>query len=158
VGERREVYGVINPRATTKQRQRTSRVGIQSRRMRPSRGRLSGIAIAAAAFAALMVTGAAEAQNFRISYDVDRAARPGQVVVRGKVVNEGPSDCFDVSVTAEALNSGGKVVASGVTYVDSRIARGDSKPFVAVVPSVPAATRYRVEVSSFRSGFTFQAP
>jgi hypothetical protein len=128
--------------------------------MRRTLGRLSSLAIAAGAVAVavLTFTGAAEAQNFRISYDVDRAARPGQVVVRGNVVNEGPSDCFDVSVTAEALSSGGKVVASGVTYVDSRIGRGDTKPFVAVVPSVPAATRYRVQVSSFRAGFTFQAP
>lgn len=113
---------------------------------------------AAGAAAILMCAAAADAQNFRISYDVDRVARPGQVVVRGNVLNEGPSDCFDVSVTAEALGSSGKVVASGVTYVDSRIGRGDSKPFMAVVPSVPTATRYRVEVSSFRAGFTFQAP
>jgi hypothetical protein len=108
--------------------------------------------------AALLVAGAAEAQNFRITYDVDRTARPGQVLVKGNVVNDGPSDCFDVSVTAEALASSGKVVASGVTYVDSRIARGESRPFVALVPSAPAATRYRVGVSSFRAGFTFQAP
>jgi hypothetical protein len=126
--------------------------------MRRRRGRLSSVVVAVGAVALLMCAVAAEAQNFRISYDVDRVARPGQVVVRGNVLNEGPSDCFDVSVTAEALGSGGKVVASGVTYVDSRIGRGDSKPFMAVVPSVPTATRYRVEVSSFRSGFTFQAP
>ena len=126
--------------------------------MRRAAERLSSIAIAAGVVAIFVFAGPAEAQNFRISYDVDRTARPGQVVVRGNVVNEGPTDCFDVSVTAEALGSTGKVVASGVTYVDSRISRGDSKPFVAVVPSVPTATRYRVQVSSFRAGFTFQAP
>ncbi|HUF93419.1 MAG TPA: FxLYD domain-containing protein [Candidatus Limnocylindria bacterium] len=108
--------------------------------------------------AALVVASAADAQSFRITYDVDRTARPGQVVVKGSVLNDGPSDCFDVSVTAEALGSTGKVVARGVTYVDSRIGRGESKPFVAVVPRVPAATGYRVEVTSFRAGFTFQAP
>ena len=108
--------------------------------------------------AGLVLADGADAQNFRITYDVDRTTRPGQVLVKGNVVNDGPSDCFDVSVTAEALNSGGKVIASGVTYVDSRIARGESKPFVANVPNVAAATRYRVEVSTFRSGFTFQAP
>ncbi len=108
--------------------------------------------------AGLIFAGAAEAQNFRITYEVDRTARPGQVLVKGNVLNDGPSDCFDVSVTAEALGSGGKVVASGVAYVDSRIGRGESKPFVALVPSVAAATRYRVEVSTFRAGFTFQAP
>ncbi len=112
----------------------------------------------AAGVAVLVVASAAEAQNFRITYDVDRTARPNQVVVKGNVVNDGPSDCFDVSVTAEALGSGGKVVASGVTYVESRIGRGESRPFVALVPSAPPATRYRVQVSSFRAGFTFQAP
>lgn len=126
--------------------------------MRRPAGRLWLVALGAGILAALVVAGTAEAQNFRITYDVDRTTRPGQVVVKGKVMNDGPSDCFDVSVTAEALGSGGKVVASGVTYVDSRIGRGESKPFVALVPSVATATRYRVEVTTFRAGFTSQAP
>src|SRR5688572_30899633 len=121
------------------------------------RRRWSGV-LSAVMVVALAGAGAAEAQNFRITYDVDRTSRPDRVLVKGNVVNDGPSDCFDVSVTAEALGSGGKVVASGVTYVDSRIGRGESRPFVALVPSAPPATRYRVEVSSFRAGFTFQAP
>jgi hypothetical protein len=116
------------------------------------------VILSAGVAAGLIVSLPAEAQNFRITYDVDRTSRPGQVAVKGKIVNDGPSDCFDVSVTAEALSSGGKVVASGVTYVDARIGRGESRPFVALVPTAPAATRYRVEVSSFRAGFTFQAP
>lgn len=126
--------------------------------MRRPAGRLWLVALGAGVLAALVVAGTAEAQNFRITYDVDRTTRPGQVVVKGKVMNDGPSDCFDVSVTAEALGSGGKVVASGVTYVDSRIGRGESKPFVALVPSVATATRYRVEVTTFRAGFMNQAP
>ena len=126
--------------------------------MRRPAGRLWLVALGAGVLAALVGAGAAEAQNFRITYDVDRTTRPGQVLVKGKVTNDGPSDCFDVSVTAEALGSGGKVVASGVTYVDSRIGRGESKPFVALVPSVAAATRYRVEVTTFRAGMTFQGP
>lgn len=126
--------------------------------MKQAMGRLRSITVGVGVAAVFVVAGAAEAQNFRITYEVDRTARPGQVVVKGNVLNDGPSDCFDVSVTAEALGSTGKVVAGGVTYVDSRIGRGESKPFVAVVPGVPAATRYRVEVTSFRAGFTFQAP
>src|SRR5687767_16008867 len=86
--------------------------------------RLWLVALGAGVLAALVIAGPAEAQNFRITYDVDRTTRPGQVLVKGKVTNDGPSDCFDVSVTAEALGSGGKVVASGVTYVDSRIEIG----------------------------------
>lgn len=126
--------------------------------MRRPAGRLWLGALGAGVLAALVVAGTADAQNFRITYDVDRTTRPGQVVVKGQVMNDGPSDCFDVSVTAEALGSGGKVVASGVTYVDSRIGRGESKPFVALVPSVATATRYRVEVTTFRAGFMNQAP
>src|SRR5687768_12011543 len=121
--------------------------------MRRAANGLWSVMLSAGVAAVLIVSSPAEAQNFRITYDVDRSARPGQVVVKGNVVNDGPSDCFDVSVTAEALGSGGKVVAAGVTYVDARIGRGESRPFVALVPNAPAATRYRVEVSSFRAGF-----
>jgi hypothetical protein len=119
-------------------------------------GRLWSIGVGVAL--ALALSGTADAQTFRLTYDVDRTARPGQVVVKGNVINDGPSDCFDVSVTAEALGPKGKVLARGVTYVDSKIGRGESKPYTAIVPSVPAATGYRVEVSSFRAGFSFQAP
>jgi hypothetical protein len=126
--------------------------------MRRAAERLVSVAVGVGVLTVLMFSATAHAQNFRITYDVDRTARPGQVAVKGNVVNDGPNDCFDVSVTAEALASGGKVVATGVTYVDSRIGRGESRPFVALVPNAPAATRYRVEVSSFRAGLTFQAP
>src|ERR687896_616689 len=95
--------------------------GIQSRRMGRAATRLWSVMSGAGVAALLTVSGPAEAQNFRITYDVDRTARPGQVLVKGNVVNDGPSDCFDVSVTAEALTSSGKVVATGVTFVDSRI-------------------------------------
>ncbi|HEU5322456.1 MAG TPA: FxLYD domain-containing protein [Methylomirabilota bacterium] len=112
-------------------------------------------ALAGVAF--LLLASAAPGQdNFRITYDVDR--RPNQVRLVGRVVNEGQVDVFEVSVTAEALDARGRVVASGISYVDSRIGRGESRPFVAVVPAAPMATRYRVGVSSFRAGFGYQAP
>jgi hypothetical protein len=114
--------------------------------------------LGAGILAALAFTGGADAQNFRVTYDIDRNSRPDQVKVTGSVYNAGPGECFDVTVTAEALASTGKVVASGVTYIDSRIGRGESKPFVALVPTVATATRYRVAVTSFRAGFSSQAP
>jgi len=74
------------------------------------------------------------------------------------VYNDSEGEVYDVSVTAEALDRRGKVLASGVSFVDSRIGRGDNRPFTAAVPVVPGAARYRVEVTSFRGGFGSQSP
>ena len=90
--------------------------------------------------------------GFRLSYDVDQS-RPEKARLTGRLTNERPQDVFEVSVTAEALDARGKVLARGITYVDSRIARGDSRSFAVSVPTVPGATNYRVVVSSFRMGF-----
>lgn len=96
-------------------------------------------------------------QGFRITYDVDRS-RPERARLTGRVVNERPEDVFEVSLTAEALDGHGKVLARGITYVDSRIARGDGRPFSMSVPTVPGTASFRVVVSSFRGGFTSQGP
>jgi hypothetical protein len=103
--------------------------------------------------------GPSEGQDgFRITYDVDRTSRPGKVQVVGRVANDGLRDVFEVNVTAEALDGRGKVLARGITYVDSKIARGDSRPFVTVVPDVPGVVRFRVAVSSYRSGLGGESP
>ena len=94
-------------------------------------------------------------QGFRISYDVDDS-RPGRSRLNGRVTNERTDDVFDVSITAEALDAKGNVVARGIAFVDSRIARGDSRQFSVSVPTVPGATKFRVAVSSFRPGFSNQ--
>ena len=104
------------------------------------------------ALALVLAASAALAQDgFRISYDVDDS-RPGRARLNGKVTNERGSDVFEVSVTAEALDARGKVIARGISYVDARIARGDTRMFSVTVPSVPGTTGYRVVVSSFRTG------
>ena len=112
-------------------------------------------------FAALVtiaagVTAGAQ-ETLRVTYEVDRTTRPGQARLNGRVVNEGAAEAVDVSVHAEALNSAGKVVGRGVTYVDPRIARGDSRPFLVIVPNAAAAERFRVTATSVR-GFTPQGP
>lgn len=81
----------------------------------------------------------------------------GKVELAGQVTNWRSDDVIDVHVTAEALDRKGQVVASGITYVEGRIRSGDSRPFVAVVPAVPGAARYRVSVTSFRA-LGLQAP
>jgi hypothetical protein len=95
--------------------------------------------------------------GFRITYEVDRS-RPDRARLTGKVVNERSDDVFEVNVTAEALDARGKVLARGITYVDSRIARGDGRAFSMSVPTVAGTTSFRVVVSSYRAGFSSQGP
>ena len=106
---------------------------------------------------ALLVTPALAQPGFRITYDVDDS-RPGRARLNGKLTNERADDVFDVSVTAEALDAKGNVIARGISYVDSRIARGDTRAFAVTVPMVAGVSRFRVVVSSFRPGFSNQAP
>jgi hypothetical protein len=95
--------------------------------------------------------------GFRITYEVDRT-RPDRARLTGKVVNERSDDVFEVNITAEALDAKGKVLARGISYVDSRIARGDGRPFSMSVPTVAGTTGFRVIVSSYRAGFSTQGP
>ena len=123
--------------------------------MRGAGPRLTSIV---AALAALAVALAADAQDpFRVTYTIDRS-NPEQVQVTGTVVNESMQDVFDVSVTAEALDARGKVVARGIAHVSSRIPGQGTAPFVCKVPLVPAAVRYRAAVSGYRAGMAPQAP
>jgi hypothetical protein len=95
--------------------------------------------------------------GFRISYDVDRS-RPDRARLTGRVVNERSDDVFEVSITAEALDARGKVLARGIAFVDSRIARGDGRPFSLSVPTVTGTSSFRVVVSSYRAGLGGQNP
>ena len=106
----------------------------------------------------LLLTAEAPAQDgFRITYEIDRT-RAERARLTGRIVNERPEDVFEVSVTGEALDAKGKVLARGIAYVDSKIARGDGRPFSMSVPTVAGTANYRVVVSSFRAGLGSQAP
>ena len=111
----------------------------------------------ATALVALGADAARAQDGFRITYEVDRT-RPDRARVTGRVANERPEDVFEVSVTAEALDARGKVVARGITYVDSRIGRGDGRAFSLSVPTVAGTTSFRVTVSSWRAGVGGQGP
>jgi hypothetical protein len=114
--------------------------------------------LALTALLAMLGANAASAQDgFRITYDVDRS-RSDRARLTGRVVNERADDVFEVTVTAEALDARGKVLARGISFVDSRIGPGDSRSFAVSVPAVPGLARYRVVVSSFRGGFGSQGP
>lgn len=96
-------------------------------------------------------------EGFRITYEVDQS-RPEKARLNGRVTNDRSQDVFDVNITAEALDARGKVLARGISFVDSRIGPGDSRVFSVSVPNVPGFARYRVVVSSFRAGFANQGP
>jgi hypothetical protein len=96
-------------------------------------------------------------EGFKITYDVDQS-RPEKARLNGRIVNERSQDVFEVNVTAEALDSRGHVVARGISYIDARIARGDSRTFSVSVPTVPGTASFRVVVSSYRTGFSSQGP
>ena len=107
-------------------------------------------------FVALLAPAYAQ-EGFKITYDVDQS-RPEKARLNGRIVNERSQDVFEVNVTAEALNGRGQVVARGITYVDARIGRGDSRTFTVSVPTVPGTASFRVVVSSYRTGFSSQGP
>jgi hypothetical protein len=122
--------------------------------MSASRRRVLAVVVVLVALAAPR----AQAQDgFRITYEVDQS-KPGKARVAGRVANERSQDVFEVSVTAEALDARGRVLARGIAYVDSRIAPGDSRTFTVSVPSVAGVSGFRVVVSSFRPGFSNQGP
>ncbi len=109
---------------------------------------------------AVLLVLAAEARGqsgFRITYEVDRT-RAERARLTGRIVNERAEDVFEVSVTGEALDAKGKVLARGIAYVDSKIGRGDGRPFSLSIPTVAGTENYRVVVSSFRAGFATQGP
>ena len=87
----------------------------------------------------------------------------GSLFLRDGVIEwVGPAKEMPAVVKAEGeptwIDARGKVLARGITYVDARIARGDSRQFSVSVPTVPGTTGYRVTVSSFRPGFSNQGP
>jgi hypothetical protein len=112
--------------------------------------------IAAVTLLAILPPPARGQDGFRVTFQVDQGT-PDRVRLVGMVTNGRPDDVVDVHVTAEALDARGRVVASGITYVEGRLNRGDSRPFVAVVPMVTGMSRYRASVTSFRS-LGLQAP
>jgi hypothetical protein len=92
---------------------------------------------------------------FRITHTIDKGSQT-QVNISGRVFNDARADAIDVYVTAEALDAGGKIVASGVSYVGA-VPAGSSAAFIIKVPAARAAGSFRVLVTSFRFGFANQS-
>lgn len=106
---------------------------------------------------AILIPGLARAQDpFQLTFAVDRSGA-GPVRVSGRVFNEGQMDAFDVYVTAEAVDGGGKVLGRGITFVSSSIPPRGVVQFVISIPAAQTAATFRVRVSSFRLGIGHQA-
>jgi len=110
----------------------------------------------AATLLALAAPGGAQIR-FRVTHDVKSRDARG-IVLEGRVVNETDRDVVDVWVTAEAVNASGKVLARGIAFVGSTLARGESVPFEAKLPSVDGVERFRVSVTSYRAAIEAQSP
>ena len=93
---------------------------------------------------------------FNVTYTVERGGS-GPVRVTGRVLNEGNQDVFDVYVTAEALDGGGKVLGRGLVFVSASIPPRGVVSFAISIPAAQSAASFRVRVSSFRQGFGQQA-
>ncbi|PYM91504.1 MAG: hypothetical protein DME04_19000 [Candidatus Rokuibacteriota bacterium] len=94
--------------------------------------------------------------GFRVTYNVDKTG-PTHVELSGQVYNDNNVDVTDVYVSAEAVDSSGKVVAQGIPYVGSVRSRS-SAPFKARVPVVPNATAFRVGINGFRFALGRESP
>jgi hypothetical protein len=112
------------------------------------------VALALGIVALTVVAGGAQ-ETFRVTWNVDRSS-PARTRITGQVFNDGRFDAVDVSVTAEAIDAGGKVVARGISFVASSIPPRSSAAFEAAVPAPSSATTFRVRVSSFRFGYGMQ--
>lgn len=113
------------------------------------------IAVAAAALGLVPDLGRAY-DPFHVAYTVERGG-PGPARVNGRVLNESGTDVFDVYVTAEALDAGGKVLGRGVVYVTASIPPRGVAAFAISIPAAQTAATFRVRVSSYRQGFGTQA-
>ena len=112
-------------------------------------------AVIGAAFTLVPRLGRAE-DPFHITFTVERGGG-GPARVNGRVLNESNMDVFDVYVTAEAVDGGGKVLGRGIAFVSSTIPPRGVVPFVISIPAAQTAASFRVRVSSFRHGIGQQA-
>jgi len=106
--------------------------------------------------AAMLVPGLARAQDpFQLSFSVDRSGA-GPVKITGRLFNEGSMDVFDVYVTAEGVDTAGKVLGRGIAFVSASIPPRSVVTFAISIPAAHTAATFRVRVSSFRQGIGHQ--
>lgn len=104
-----------------------------------------------AALLALAAAPAAAQDPFHVAYTVERGGA-GPARVTGRVLNQSSGDVYDVYVTAEAVDGGGKVLGRGIAFVSASIPAHAVAPFSISIPAAQNAATFRVRVSSFRHG------
>jgi hypothetical protein len=120
--------------------------------------RLAVLAGAAALALGLGVAVGWAQDGLRVIEARDRGEDASHYIISGTVLNETRREAIDVHVTAEALDGGKRVIASGITFVTATLPAGGSAPFSAKVPKMPGATTFRVLATGFRFGFSTQTP
>ncbi len=105
----------------------------------------------------LLATRGSTQGHFRITHGV-KTRDATSIVLEGRVWNDADRDVVDVWVTAEALNSSGKVLGTGIVFVSSMIRKGDSASFKAKLPAAEGAESFRLAVRSYRYATEFQSP
>ena len=90
--------------------------------------------------------------HFRITY-TPRPRETASVTLDGRVSNDSDNDVLDVWVTAEGLDTSGKVLTTGITYV-ILIPRHGSATFVAKLPVAEGVQSFHLAVTSYRDGVT----
>ena len=100
----------------------------------------------------VLVAAPARAQDpFHVAYTLERGGT-GPARVTGRVLNQSNVDVYDVYVTAEALDGGGKVLGRGIVFVSGAIPSHGVASFSIAIPAAQNAASFRVRVSSFRHG------
>ncbi|MBI1845372.1 MAG: hypothetical protein HY294_16360 [Candidatus Rokubacteria bacterium] len=108
---------------------------------------------------AVMIAGVAPAQTpgqappFRITFNVDHPQTGSNIRLVGRIFNTGKLEARNVTLTGEAVDAAGNLVASGATYVGI-VAEDRSTGFVIPMPQSPRAVSYRVVVTGYQLGFT----
>jgi len=96
--------------------------------------------------------------HFRIT-STPRPREAASVILDGRVFNDADNDVLDVWVTVEGLDTSGKVLATGITYV-ILIPRHGSATFVAKLPVAQGRDihSFHLAVTSYRDAAIVQAP
>jgi hypothetical protein len=97
--------------------------------------------------------------HFRITY-TPRPREAAVVTLDGRVFNDADHDVLDVWVTAEGLDTSGKVLATGITFVSFVIPRHGSAAFLAKLPVAQGKDiqGFHLAVTSYRDVAAVQSP
>jgi len=95
--------------------------------------------------------------RFRITY-TPRTREAAAVTLEGQVFNDADGAVLDVWVTVEGLDTSGKVLGTGITFVSFLIPGRGNATFVAKLPVAEGIQNFRLAVTSYRDAAAVQSP